>query len=494
MTEEKENTLPRGEFIELTDRRIPLEVCMRYGVTCETDDNGNTVKHFYPYSSNRTGEIVAVKTRLTDVKAFYWTGTQQHLGLFGQQLFPSGGTKRITVVEGELDALAVATINDGGDWPVVSVRSSSSASSDIRNNLQYLLQYEEIYLCFDGDTAGRKATEEVASLLPIEKTFIVRLDEGKDPCDYLKERREQEFRRAFFRAERYSPEDIFVLTKDKATEILKEHKNKESYTLPFEDIQDKMQGLRLEEMTLITADPKVGKSEYVREIEYYLIDVLVRIDHITEGSRKIGIIHIEDPRDRTILSLASKAVNKPFLEFVKGDQALIEKGIELITKDEKLVMLDRQGSFEPEELLNKARYLRLSHDCRVIVFDNLSMLFSGRGEKEEPKAIAKLVTDLKIMAKELGFHVIMIAHLNDDGKTLGSRAPMRVTDNWINLERDIENPDPDIRRVIRTSLKYCRYTGDTGPSGSVWLNPDTGRLEKYVYPFEFGEEDNGQES
>ena len=63
--------------------------------------------------------------------------------LFGQQLFSSGG-KKLTITEGEIDALSVATAFDG-KYPVVSIPNGASAARRaITKSLEWINSFEEI--------------------------------------------------------------------------------------------------------------------------------------------------------------------------------------------------------------------------------------------------------------------------------------------------------------------------------------------------------------
>ena len=106
-------------FNELTDRGISLATAKKYGVKSK-ESFGKIIDHSYPYYINN--EEVACKIRKQD-KSFAWTSSPKGVGLFGEQLFKSGG-KYITLVEGECDAMATYELL-GSKWAVVSIRSGA---------------------------------------------------------------------------------------------------------------------------------------------------------------------------------------------------------------------------------------------------------------------------------------------------------------------------------------------------------------------------------
>jgi twinkle protein len=92
--------------------------------------------------------------------------------LFGQQLFKNEG-RFVTVVEGELDALAAFEML-GSKFPVVSVsKGAAGAVKDFKQNLEWLEGFENVVICFDNDTAGREAADKCAQVLSPNKARIV---------------------------------------------------------------------------------------------------------------------------------------------------------------------------------------------------------------------------------------------------------------------------------------------------------------------------------
>ena len=135
------------KFDGLPDRGISAETAKRYGVSYYPD--GDFV-HTYPYF-DADGNHIANKSRLR-TKDFRWQGDAKRATLFGQQLFPKGSARAITLVEGECDALAAYEMQ-GSRYPVVSVHSAGQAPRNCADNFEYLNSFESIVVCFDRDEA-----------------------------------------------------------------------------------------------------------------------------------------------------------------------------------------------------------------------------------------------------------------------------------------------------------------------------------------------------
>ena len=105
----------------------------------------------------------------------------------------------------------------------------------------------------------------------------------------------------------------------------------------------------------------------------------------------------------------------------------------------------------------------------------MTWLGTGLADDDERKKLDRLTQKLKLMAEELGFALIEISAINDDGKTRGSRNISKAADNVIMLNRDITAFDPVVRSTIDFMIEKSRL-GETGPGGSVIKDYDTGRL------------------
>ena len=182
-------------FGALTDRDISEDTARKYGVKVVYNHEGKVAEHMYPYYSENT--LTASKIRTVATKDFRWTGTQSEVGLFGENLFKSGG-KFLTIVEGECDAMASYQLM-GSKWPVVSVKGGAGNSvKDVKNSLEFVEGFDFVVICFDKDKAGREASKKVARILKPGKAKIMTLPNGfKDPNDMLKANEHQQFMQSF---------------------------------------------------------------------------------------------------------------------------------------------------------------------------------------------------------------------------------------------------------------------------------------------------------
>lgn len=461
--------LPQFEQIAIKDRGINAGTVEKYKVAVNANPESQ-IGHVYPYF-DEDGAHVANKVRRKGEKAFYWEGDVGRGTLFGQQAFPAGG-KAVTLVEGECDAMAGFQLT-GSRYPCVSVKSASEAKKNCADNFEYLNSFEKIVVCFDNDEAGQKATQQVAQLFAPGKVNILQLKEGKDANDYLMKGLTKEYINEWFRAPSYMPDGLIVGNDEKLLEDIVDYKEPESIPFPWNGLNRSLYGLRLGEATLFLADTGIGKTTFMKEVEYSLL----RNPELEERGYGVGFLHLEESKRDTALGMMSIHNNKPYHlpDTDKPREELIAAYKEVIDTP-RVVIWDHFGSNEIDVVLSKIRHM-VALGCRYIVLDHLSIVVSDQSG-DERKQLDEISTKLKTLTMNLNICVVCVMHINRQGQARGSAGPEQVSNNVIRLERDKKDADPWRRNVTRMVVEKCRLSGRTGPCCYVFYNEITGRLEE----------------
>ena len=470
-----------GVVAAIPQRRLSQETCSRFGVTVEYSSTGEIQKHYYPYYNADTGEVCAAKVRDVKTKGFHSTGDMSGVGFFGQQQCNSN--KYITITEGELDALSVYEMFNK-QYDVVSLRSgASNAAKEIKEQLEWLESYENIVICFDNDKAGDAALEQVKDLFSPNKLKIVKLP-VKDASDMLIANRVKDFTQLWWNAKVYRPDGIVAGTD--TWDKLVEKRQVKSIPYPWEGLNHITRGHRPYELVTITSGSGMGKSQFIREIEY---DLLQRC----EGN--IGVLALEEDVARTSLGIMSVAANRPLHleEDTPVDQ--LRPYWEATLGTGRYYLFDHWGSTSTDNLLARVRYMAKALDCRYVVLDHLSIVVSSQESGDERKAIDEIMTKLRTLVAETGISLFLVSHLkrsqgkaHEDGAQIslgelrGSQAIAQLSDIVIGMERDQQNVNEDIRNTTTVRVLKNRYTGETGPA--CWLQYDrgTGRMKEVANP------------
>jgi twinkle protein len=460
-----------GHFKSIPERGITKTTCEAYGVL-QTD-----TEHYYPYTDAK-GTEVAYKVRVVPDKLFRSQGNIKDALLFGQSMWNKGG-KYVTIVEGELDALAAYQMM-GSKYPVVSIKNGAqSAVKDCQAQYEWLDSFDSIVLAFDSDEPGKEAADEVAELFG-SKVKIVKMANGyKDACDYLRDNKSADFVKAWWAAEQYVPDGI-VAGSD-LLELVMQPLEKSVAHYPYAGLNGMTGGIRAQEMVVVTAGSGLGKSQFMREIIWQLL---------CETKENIGIMFLEESVKRTALSLMSLAINKPLhLSEVEADDREKKEAFDKTLGSNRLYFYDCFGSTAIDNIINRVRYFARGLDCRFILLDHVSIVVSAQDHGDERKAIDEIMTKLRMIVQELGITLFVVSHLRrPDGKgheegaatslsqLRGSGSIGQLADMVLGLERAAQHEDPIERNTTRVRVIKNRYSGETGKACAVLYDKYSGRM------------------
>ena len=462
------------EEVSLTKRCIGKDTCSKFKyfstvykgkpcqVACYYDDSGN---------------LVGQKLRFPD-KSFAVLGSISNR-LYGSQLWAGG--KKIVITEGEIDCLTVSQLQ-GNKWPVVSIPNGAQAAKKaIEANLEYLENFEEVILMFDMDDPGRKASEECAKILPAGKAYIANLP-CKDPNECLSEGKGSEVLQAVWNAKPYRPDGIVSGTDLYEKCVTDIDDLKDSVEYPWVALQNKTKGARHGELYVFTSGSGMGKSTILRELEYYFG---------VQRGELCGIVALEESTRKTGLELMSIHLNKRLILDPEGaDEDERGRAFNETIGNGKFFLYDHFGSLDSGNLLSKLRYMIVSLGCKRIFLDHISIVVSGMDTDEdggERKAIDKLMTNLRSLVEETGATMFVVSHLkrpekkgHEEGAQVslsqlrGSGAIAQLSDMVIGLERNQQGDNPNVLTLRVLKNRFC---GDTGVSGYLEYDPETGRLK-----------------
>lgn len=460
-------------FRGIKDRGITEATCKYFGVLA-TDE-----RHYYPYF-DEDGTHVSNKIRFVAKKEFSVEGPLSRGTLFGQNRFPAGSQKAITICEGELDAMAAYQMS-GSRYAFVSLRNGvSGVAKDIADNFEYLNSFPTVVICFDKDEGkinaatgevrypGQEAAQKAAGMFPIGKVKILTLREYKDACDYLVHGKAKEYVEEWWKAPIYTPTGL-KLGRDMWDEITKP-KNYETVNYPWDSLNHLTYGIRLSELVVLTADTGIGKTSILKEIEYHVLK---------NTDRGVGFLHLEEPNSDTALGLmsidASIPLHLPDYRAEVSDERLRDYFDSVVNSD-RVVIWDHFGSNSIDEVLAKVRHMH-NLGCKYIVLDHLSIVVSDQSG-DERKQLDEIATRLKTLCMELNIAVLAVIHTNRQGLIRGTAGVEQLANIVIHAYRNKTDNDPFNRNVTKLVVEKNRFCGKTGPGCWLYYNPETGRLRE----------------
>jgi twinkle protein len=469
--------IEKFKSVGFKERKISKEVAEFFNVRSSFNEDGEVDTHYYPY-----GEGIYKVRKLP--KTFSCIG--KPTTLFGMDKFTSGG-KRLIVTEGELDAMAVAQASldkYGKIYPVVSIPSASNVKT-LLTHRDWIRGFDTVVLCLDNDEAGEKAKADAIKYVGADKVRLAKLP-VKDASQMLLEKGGQQLLVAIWEASKYTP--VGILGRDELWEALKAYNDIESIPYPpcLDALNAKTKGMRENEIVLFTSGTGSGKSTILREIVWHIIDTTKEM---------VGIVALEEAPAETTRKLAGIPlnVNPSFRELTESE---LEAGFRAVFGDDRIMVLDHQGSMEDSTLFEKLEYMALS-GCKYLFIDHITILVSeGVDGLTGNEAIDKTMNDLLRLCKRYPVWIGLVSHLRKTptGKTSfeegqlpslddikGSGSIKQISNDIIAFARDMSNDDDRIRNHIKMRVLKSRFTGLTGNVPGVDYDYPTGRLEASIF-------------
>tara|TARA_R110000765_G_scaffold352183_1_gene442102 strand:- start:14162 stop:15643 length:1482 start_codon:yes stop_codon:yes gene_type:complete len=478
----KITTEEEGVIAAIPDRRISLDTCKKFGVTVQYDSKGDIESHFYPFKDIDTGEVKGKKKKSVKTKRFSYSGSAENVGFFGQDTCRGSG-KFLTITEGELDCLAVSEMFSN-KWDVVSLRTGAGGSlKEIKEQLEFVEGYDKVVLCFDNDKAGQAAVDACKDVFSPNKLKICSLSE-KDAGDMLLKNKIKDFTSSWWNAKCYQPDGIIAGT-DTWDAIVGKMKVK-SVPYPWHGLNDYTKGFRPYELVTITSGSGMGKSQIVRELEYYLLNAT---------KDNIGVLALEEDISRTALGIMSIAADCPLHLEEDIDEDAVKPYWEETLGTGRYFLFDHWGSTSEDNLLSRVRFMAKALDCKWIILDHLSIVVSSQESDDERRAIDAIMTKLRTLVQELGVGLFLVSHLkrtqgkpHEDGGRIslselrGSQAIAQLSDMVIGLERNQQDENEESRNTTTVRILKNRYAGLTGAACYLKYDRFTGRMSEVGPP------------
>lgn len=470
------------KIVEILDpTKLTYEVKPQRGWTKETVEFFDIVTKIYDgvdYSIGYAYPNGAIKERrLGEVDKkdrFKWNKTEDGeagKGLYGMDKFPKGSFKTLTISEGPADAPSIFQATNRRT-AAVSVDSAATAVREITENFEYVDSFEKIILAFDKDEAGDRALKGVLTLFQNpEKIYILDMAEGKDPNDYVREGKSNELYVLWNNAKKSLPSD-FIHTFVEVAESLTESVHDVVGTYPLPKLQEALRGLVRGEMTVFKGPEGIGKTELFRVFEYHLLKM--------HPEAKIGVIHAEEDKSTTLKGIATHESGIPM--YFEEDEIPLEEVMDAYRKavgddENRFFVYKVRGTDDPRDVLRSIRALVVGSGVNIVFLDNLQKLVDAIEEDRERQMLVYLSAKLKEMAQDLRFSLVVISHVNDDGKALGSRYITKVADKVVHLSRDIKSTDPLEANRLYLEIEKGRMARGQGKVGYLQWNSTGYRLE-----------------
>lgn len=309
--------------------------------------------------------------------------------------------KEVTIVEGEIDAMA---LYQAGVFSVLSVPNGASKGS---LQLEYLDNcwdafdhVEKIILFTDNDEPGLRLREELARRLGRDRCVIVEYPEAcKDANEVLVSHGSKGLSDVVRNAKPYPIEDISVPS-DYLEQVLYYHRHgfPTGDKVGFAEFDDHM-SFRPGELTVVTGIPNSGKSNFVDQI-------LIRLS--SRHGWKHGILSREQwPHSIYVTKLTQIFTGKGLRSREMTEQMIINSNKFL----NQHFFLFGIADMTLTGIIEKARRLVLQHGIKCLVIDPWNTLTHDRtGSSSETEYVNEVLKKLCEFKDLYSVHIILVAH------------------------------------------------------------------------------------
>jgi len=443
-------------------RGVPAKVCEKFGIHTYVDEAGNPILREYVYPEGS-------KFRTIASKKFRIEGKVPALG--GMWLWNAGQSHYVTVVEGEEDAAAAYHMLSKGKTtyePIVWLTSATIPQGPKREEMyQYLSKFETVKFCFENDKAGRAAKEVLCQMLP-NKVKEVSLTKYKDANEYLLAGEIDEFKRSWNNALVFTPDNIYHSEAD-LVGILNDTETETYYETSFKALNQKIKGIPLNHVTLITGMEGLGKTELLRSLEW---------DALRQGI-PVAILHLEETKLTILKGLAcyplEKNARNPDVPVPKAEvlAALREASNDF----ENLFVFEFKQDPDVSMILEQINYL--VHVCGVkyIFIDPINQ-FDPVDDTSRVEFLDDLVKKVAKYVANNPVGVVWTAHVDDEGRTRNSRMISKACSIRIDIKRDLTAEDDDLRNTTFPTVSKNRPFSKTGPAGQLFFDESTFTMQQ----------------
>lgn len=405
----KEPVIPKPEALQYLEiRGISEEVAKRYEITVQTKNPNILVFPFY----DEVGKLKFVKYRKTDFDKTKdankeWCESKTKPILFGMKQCDTS-FKRLVIVEGQMDCLAVAT---AGINNVVSVPTGAKGFTWVPYCWNWLCKWEEIIVFGDYEKGSISLLDELSKRLKTKIKHVREEDylDCKDANEILLKYGKEQVIKCVENAIPIPVENVIDLA---------DVKDVDPYSL--EKIPTRIQevdkllcgGLIFGCVNLITGKSGKGKSTLASQILGNAIDCGYNvfaysgelpnflfksaIDFQSAGPQNV----IEENRGEYVRRYVRKSAKEEIEEWYRG----------------KCMLYDRtMVNDEDTDLLKTIEQMIISQNVRVVLIDNLMTMISQtnvKGSKLDSQS--NISHKLEDMARFYNVCIILVAHKRKD--------------------------------------------------------------------------------
>ena len=235
----------------------------------------------------------------------------------------------------------------------------------------------------------------------------------------------------------------------KIEDIIKSNKDLTGLPTGFADIDRLTRGLQPSDLVILAARPSMGKTALA-------LNIAENAALHRDGQHPVAIFSLEMSAEQLVrrmicsrAGIASQSLGRGY--FATNLHGQLISAVDMLVRAP--IFLDDTAGLEVMELRSRARQIKRKHNVELVIVDYLQLLhFSEFAREGRQIEVAKISSELKTMAKELGVPVLVLSQL--------SRAPdTRDKTSGVPKLSDLRDSgaieqDADVVCLLRRPCKY----------------------------------------
>lgn len=356
---------------------------------------------------------------------------------------------KLLILEGEIDAISAKLAGFKGS--ILATQTNRLNESQLKR----VKAFKNVWVLPDKDLGGEELKNSIEKLLGPFKVKVIELTDPdcKDLNELLMLRGAAEAKGFIVEATRTEAERSTITISSSVPEMLEflgNTRNTVGDSTGWKYIDTMLGGgLRDNEMTVINAFAKTGKSSFINNL----------IHNVAQMGNKVALASFEmDPAKSiypTLISIAT-GINIRTLD-PESQQDLVTVALNDFKYLENVVTLKSFGYTSWETIEEWATIMKKQHDIKYLVLDHAGFMVEKMTDADENQVLAK---NIKKLTNTLGIHipVVVQAPKTKDGLSIqtsyGGMAWGQNADNFFTLERCKDNENG-----LKVKLEASRYPG-----------------------------------
>ena len=222
-------------------------------------------------------------------------------------------------------------------------------------------------------------------------------------------------------------DEALQVAMDALDEKQKDPTKQKTVPIPFEGLNDLLQGFHPGTLVLIAARPGQGKTSLgMNLISHAALNRTRKTETGKVNPYKCAVFSLEMGAEEIATRLLCSVAKVSMATAKKGERSVdeIKAMVEAQRRlSESHIYIDDSSLTTPIEILSKCRRLKREKGLDLVMIDYLQLMSSGKRVENRQQEVAEITRSLKIAAKELNVPILLLSQMSRDIEKREDKTP-----------------------------------------------------------------------